>query len=76
MGDDFQRRLESYRYYDGARNFKFKTRKFADISAVEEVTMGRGAAPTHCSQYRHTILELHNNHIAPLDFLVPAQPVS
>ena len=55
MGGDFQRRLESYGYSDDALKFNFKTRRFADFSAAEEVTMGRGAAPTLRSQYLHAI---------------------
>ena len=76
IGDELERRLESYGYYDDALKFNFKTRKFADFSAGEEVTMGRGTAPTLCSQYRQAILRSPNDHVALPDFLLPAQAIS
>lgn len=76
IGNKFQRRLESYGYYDDAPKFNFKTRKFEDFSAGEEITMERAAAPTLCSQYRQAILESPNNHVASPDFLLSAQPIT
>lgn len=74
IGDDFERRLESYGYYDHALKFEFKTRKFATFSADEEAAMGRESAPTLCSQHRQAILESPGAQFNPFHCLPSAQP--
>lgn len=76
LGNKSQLRLERYGYDDDALKFSFKTRKFEDFSAGENVTMGRETAPTFFNKYRQAILEPPSRHFAPPDFPLPAQPIS
>lgn len=61
LRESSQQRLAGYGHFHPGLNFKSETGKFADFSAVEEVTMGRGIPTSHESQCpRQNILPPHH----------------
>lgn len=69
MGNVFQHQLRGYGPFHPELKPFFKTRKFADFSAGEEVTLGRVTAPTFTGQTHQPNLERFNAHISSRDCL-------
>lgn len=74
-GNAFQRQLEIYRHFDPELEPFFKTRKFAEFAAGEEVTMGRATASTLTS-HAHLPIGSANTHVTALHYLPPVQQSS
>ncbi len=71
-----QRQLAGYGHLNSGLNFKSKTRKFADFSADEEVTMGRRIPTSLASQYPRRNIVPNNIYVNDLNFILPARLIS
>lgn len=76
MGNIFQRQLGNHGHFDPERKLFFKTRKFGEFSAGEQVAMGRVTASTLTSQAYQPNPELANIHATALGYLAPVQQSS
>lgn len=71
-----QRQLAGYGHFTPGLNFKSKTRKFADFSADEEVTMVREIPTSLASQYPPRNIVPNNIYVNDLNFVLPARVIS